>query len=74
VDYYLSTFVSDAVATARLETGIRRGSLNVALYADNLFDSRDILQATHNSKISANMRYVIVRPRTVGLRFTYNFD
>lgn len=74
VDYDLSTFVSDAVATARLEAGVRRGSVNVSLYADNLFDSRDVLQATHNSRISANMRFIIVRPRTVGLRLTYNFD
>ncbi|CAN5302614.1 TonB-dependent receptor [soil metagenome] len=74
VDYDPTLFVSDAVGTARLQLGARFGPFDASLYADNLLDSRDILQATHNSRRSINMRYVITRPRALGLRLTYSFQ
>jgi iron complex outermembrane recepter protein len=62
---------SPAIATLRLQAGLQRGEWDAGLYADNLLDARGALQVAHNTASSINMRYVLQRPRTIGLRVTW---
>lgn len=70
VEYDAALLNSDAVTTARMQAGMRGRGWDASVYVENMLDSRDALQRAHNSRISINMRYAIVRPRTIGLRLT----
>lgn len=63
--------ISPAVTTLRAQAGVSSGPWEATFYVDNLLDSRDALQVTHNNALSINMRYVLQRPRTFGLRLSY---
>jgi outer membrane receptor protein involved in Fe transport len=51
--------------------GVSKGPWEASFYVDNLLDLRGALQVTHNNALSINMRYVLQRPRTFGLRLSY---
>lgn len=74
VDYDPALFISDAVTTVRVQIGARARGWDASLYADNLLDSRDALQKAHNARISINTRYVLVRPRTIGVRLSRSWQ
>jgi hypothetical protein len=50
---------------------VSKGPWEASFYVDNLLDLRGALQVTHNNALSINMRYVLQRPRTFGLRLSY---
>jgi len=74
IDHDPMTYRVDAISTLRLEAGLRRGDWTATLYAENALDSRDVIQESHNQRRSINMRYAIVRPRTIGFRLAYRFE
>jgi iron complex outermembrane receptor protein len=66
-----------AQSYSSLRIGLRRGGLDLSLFAQNLFDTRPRLTATQDIGTSAGgtpLFYVITwRPRTVGLTATFNY-
>jgi outer membrane receptor protein involved in Fe transport len=59
-----------AFSTYDASLGISKGDWAVQLYGENLTDTRAILYADYSQYVKEN---TINRPRTLGLRFSYNF-
>ncbi|WP_428027486.1 TonB-dependent receptor [Altererythrobacter sp.] len=60
----------DSWTQVSLSAGVSTGTWNAELYVNNLFDSHAILSATGVFDV---IRQTPARPRTIGLRFGYNF-
>ena len=53
--------------------GVRFSDIDVSLYADNLFNSHDILASGRNTRGSTLFRESTFRPRTIGMTATYRY-
>lgn len=62
---------TDSYTYVNLQTGIRRGSVNVMLYGENLGDSGATTYIHPEAFVYS--RYAILRPRTFGVRLGYDF-
>lgn len=51
--------------------GIRSGGVDVSLFVQNLLNSTDILQRTHDTTASTLLRYSTFRPRTIGITASF---
>ena len=56
-----------------LRAGTTLGSINVAVFADNLLDSHPQLNYTHQDSNTLLYQATTLRPRTVGVSATYRY-
>jgi outer membrane receptor protein involved in Fe transport len=66
-----SRFVNDATTTLNASMGISRDSWNAELYVNNITSEEGAMTQTAG-KFSPEQS--IMRPRTMGMRFSYNFE
>jgi hypothetical protein len=60
-----------ATNIVRLRAGATFGNFNVALFADNLFNSHPQLNLTHQDSATLLFEATALRPRTIGITATY---
>jgi iron complex outermembrane recepter protein len=60
-----------ATNIVRLRAGATFGDVNVALFADNLFNSHPQLNLTHQDSATLLFEATALRPRTIGITATY---
>lgn len=61
----------DANHFVSARAGIRTGGVDVSLFVQNLLNSTDILQKTHDTTASTLLRLSTYRPRTIGITASF---
>lgn len=73
VGYDASDYHSYARQITNMRVGARVDEMDISLYVNNLFNSRDLLNSHHNLSSSALFRNSTYRPRSYGITASYRF-